>query len=78
MCCFFISDATEKAALITLIPTPKYKIPCDGVKNVSGVRSKCDVMSQLAPHIDNVTPMNAKTNEIIGNLVSEFFFIFVY
>jgi len=53
-----------KTALIKHIPTPKYKIPWDSVKNVSGILSKWDVMSQLAPHMDNVVPINAITKII--------------
>ena len=54
-----------------LIPTPRYRTPCEGVKNVSGVRSKCDVISQLAPHIDNATPDNAIENDTDGNFTVE-------
>lgn len=42
------------------------------MKNVSGILSKCDVISQLAPHIDSVEPINAITKDMIGNFIFDF------
>jgi hypothetical protein len=68
LACFLIkSKAKFGIADIRLIPTPKYKRACDGVKNVSGVRSKCDVISQLAPHIDKAAPISAIKNSVMGS-----------
>jgi hypothetical protein len=36
----------------------------EGVKNVSGVLSKCEVISQLAPHMERLTPVKPMKNEI--------------
>ena len=55
-------------ALIRLIPTPVYNSICEGVKNVSGVRSKCEVISQLAPHIERLTPPNPMKKEVRNSL----------
>jgi hypothetical protein len=35
----------------------------EGVKNVSGVRSKWEVISQLAPHIERLTPTKPMKKE---------------
>ena len=71
VCLFVISITKLSIALTRLIPTPEYKTRCEGVKNVSGVLSKCDVMSQLAPHIDKATPISAMENDTNGNFIVE-------
>ena len=42
------------------------------MKKVSGILSKCVVISQLAPHIDSDEPINAITKDIIGNFTFDF------
>jgi hypothetical protein len=40
---------------------------CEGVKKVSGVLSKWEVISQLAPHIERLAPSSAIKKETRNN-----------
>ena len=78
---FLAKTPTLIRALIKLIPTPVYRTRWDGVKNVSGVLSRCAVISQLAPHTERVTPTNATkydASEILEYFPTDSFSIFNY